>query len=122
MPILVGFIMRGELVVAKEQDHGGGGPYNSAFPPGVCLPVGVACLSVWLERFPEAGSDSFLFPYHKVGMSGNSRLPVLSAWISTVQWVPGAKRGESPAKPLACATVHIICATHSSRTWLRIRA
>jgi len=27
-----------------------------------------ACLSLWLERFPEAGPDSFLFPYHKVGM------------------------------------------------------
>jgi integrase len=36
-----------------------------------------ACLSLWLERFPEAGPDSFLFPYHKVGMGGNSRLPVL---------------------------------------------
>ena len=28
--------------MAKEQDHGGCGPYDSAFPPGVCLPVGVA--------------------------------------------------------------------------------
>jgi integrase len=36
-----------------------------------------ACLSLWLERFPEAGPDSFLFPYHKVGMGGNSRQPVL---------------------------------------------
>ena len=36
-----------------------------------------ACLSLWLERFPDAGPDSFLFPFHKVGMGGNSRLPML---------------------------------------------
>ena len=36
-----------------------------------------ACLSLWFERFPEAGPDSFLFPFHKVGLAGNSRLPVL---------------------------------------------
>lgn len=40
-----------------------------------CRPC--ACLSLWLDRFPEAGPDSFLFPYHKVGLAGNSRLPVL---------------------------------------------
>jgi integrase len=36
-----------------------------------------ACLSLWLERFPDAVQDSFLFPAHKVGLAGNSRLPVL---------------------------------------------
>jgi integrase len=36
-----------------------------------------ACLSLWLERFPQAGPNSFLFPYHKVGLAGNSRLPIL---------------------------------------------
>lgn len=29
------------------------------------------------ERFPDAGPDRFLFPFHKVGMGGNSRLPML---------------------------------------------
>jgi integrase len=32
---------------------------------------------MWLERFPGAGQDSFLFPYHKIGLAGNSRVPVL---------------------------------------------
>ena len=36
-----------------------------------------ACLSLWLERFPDAGPDSFLFPFHKVGIGGNSRLVTL---------------------------------------------
>ena len=36
-----------------------------------------ACLSLWLERFPEAGPDSFVFPYHKVGFAGSSRVPTL---------------------------------------------
>jgi hypothetical protein len=32
-----------------------------------------ACLSLWLSRFPLAGPDSFVFPFHQVGISGNSR-------------------------------------------------
>src|SRR3989442_15401211 len=36
-----------------------------------------ACLLMWLERFTEAEPDSFLFPYHKVGLAGDSRVPVL---------------------------------------------
>jgi integrase len=66
-----GSIVRGALVVAKSKTAAGTGrmiPLSRR----VC-----ACLSLWLERFPEAGLDSFLFPYHKVGMGGNSRLPVL---------------------------------------------
>ena len=66
-----GAIQRGELTVPKSKTAEGTGrliPLSRR----VC-----ACLSLWLERFPEAGPDSFLFPYHKVGMAGNSRLPVL---------------------------------------------
>lgn len=36
-----------------------------------------ACLSLWLERFPGAGPDSYLFPFHRIGLGGNSRVPVL---------------------------------------------
>lgn len=68
-----GAIQRGEITVPKSKTAAGTGrmiPLSHR----VC-----ACLSLWLERFPEAGSDSFLFPYHKVGSAGNSRLPVLYA-------------------------------------------
>ena len=66
-----GSIVRGEVVVPKSKTAAGTGrviPLSRR----VC-----ACLSLWLERFPDAGPDSFLFPFHKVGMGGNSRLPML---------------------------------------------
>jgi integrase len=66
-----GAIQRGEVTVSRSKTAAGTGrviPLSRR----VC-----ACLSMWMERFPEAGPDSFLFPYHKVGLAGNSRLPVL---------------------------------------------
>ena len=36
---------------------------------------GCAVLTMWLSRFPNAGPESFIFPYHKVGIGGNSRVP-----------------------------------------------
>ena len=66
-----GVIQHGEIIVPKSKTAAGTGrviPLSRR----VC-----ACLSLWLERFPEADLDSFLFPYHKVGLAGNSRLPVL---------------------------------------------
>jgi len=64
-------IQRGEITVPKSKTAAGAGrviPLSRR----VC-----ASLSLWLERFPEAGPDSFLFPYHKVGLAGDSRVPVL---------------------------------------------
>jgi len=66
-----GDIVSGEVIVPRSKTAAG---------TGRMIPLSrriCACLSLWLERFPEAGPDSFLFPYHKVGMGGNSRLPVL---------------------------------------------
>ncbi len=66
-----GSIVRGALVVTKSKTVAG---------TGRMIPLSrriCACLSLWLERFPEAGPDSFLFPYHKIGMGGNSRMPIL---------------------------------------------
>jgi integrase len=66
-----GTIQRGEITVPKSKIAAG---------TGCVIPLSrrvCACLSIWLERFPEAGPDSFLFLYHKIGLAGNSRLPVL---------------------------------------------
>lgn len=66
-----GMIQRGEITVPKSKTAAGTGrliPLSRR----VC-----ACLSLWMERFPGAGPESFLFPYHKIGVAGNSRLPVL---------------------------------------------
>jgi integrase len=53
----VRFHREGALVVAKSKTAAG---------TGRMIPLSrriCACLSLWLERFPEAGPDSFLFPY-----------------------------------------------------------
>jgi integrase len=66
-----GAIQRGEITVPKSKTAAG---------TGRVIPLSrrlCACLSMWLERFPGAGPDSFLFPYHKVGLAGNLRVPVL---------------------------------------------
>jgi integrase len=66
-----GAIQRGEITVPKSKTAAGTGrviPLSRR----VC-----ACLSMWLERFPDAGPDGFLFPCHKIGVAGNSRMPVL---------------------------------------------
>ena len=36
-----------------------------------------ASLTLWTERFPQAQPDSFLFPYHKMGLAGSKRTPVM---------------------------------------------
>ena len=73
-------IVRGEVVVPKSKTAAGTGRVIP-FSRRVC-----ACLTMWLERFPEAGPDDFLFPYHKVGtpipphaVAKNSRVPILYA-------------------------------------------
>ena len=66
-----GSIVQGEVVVPKSKTAAG---------TGRVIPLSrrtCACLSLWLERFPDGGPDSFAFPFHKVGLAGNSRLPVL---------------------------------------------
>jgi integrase len=66
-----GAIQRGEITVPKSKTAAGTGrviPLSRR----VC-----ACLSLWLERFPDADQESFLFPYHKIGVAGNTRVPVL---------------------------------------------
>ncbi len=66
-----GAIIRGEITVPKSKTAAGTGrviPLSRR----VC-----ACLSLWLERFPDAVPDSFLFPAHKIGLAGNSRIPAV---------------------------------------------
>jgi hypothetical protein len=56
---------------AEEQDGSGHGPGDSAFEQSVRLSFDVA------RALPNAGPDSFLFSFHKVGLAGHSHLPVL---------------------------------------------
>jgi integrase len=62
-----GNISSGEVIVPKSKTAAGTGrliPFTSR----VC-----ACLSLWLSRFPDARPDCFVFPFHQVGIGGNSR-------------------------------------------------
>ena len=60
-------IVNGEVVVPKSKTPAG---------TGRLIPLSgraCACLTLWVARFPEATLDSYLFPYHKVGVAGNKR-------------------------------------------------
>jgi hypothetical protein len=34
-----------------------------------------AALTFWLSRFPDADPDAFVFPFHRVAIAGNERIP-----------------------------------------------
>jgi integrase len=62
-----GIIVEGEVVVARSKTEGG---------TGRIVPLtrrARAALSDWFSRFPDAGSDSYVFPAHRIGLAGNSR-------------------------------------------------
>ncbi len=66
-----GAIAEGEVVVSHSKTEGG---------TGRVVPLtNRACgaLTVWLSRFPDTGPDSYIFPFHRVGLAGNSRKPVI---------------------------------------------
>ncbi|HEY2458664.1 MAG TPA: tyrosine-type recombinase/integrase, partial [Candidatus Acidoferrum sp.] len=63
-----GNLTSGEVIVPKSKTAAGTGRLIP-FTRRVC-----ACLSVWLFRFPDAGPESFVFPFHQVGIGGNSRM------------------------------------------------
>jgi len=66
-----GFIESGSVVVSRSKTEGG---------TGRMVPLtrrACAVLSLWLPRFPDAGPDSYAFPQHYVGFTGNKRKPAL---------------------------------------------
>ena len=76
-----GSIVRGELVVPKSKTAAGTGrviPLSRR----VC-----ACLSLWFERFPNAGPDSFLFPFTRWAWPEILACRSCTVSISAVQWV-----------------------------------
>jgi integrase len=62
-----GDIARGEVIVPKSKTAAGTGRLIP-FTRRVC-----ACLSLWLSRFSVIAPASFVFPFHQVGIGGNSR-------------------------------------------------
>ena len=62
-----GDIATGEVIVPKSKTAAGTGRLIP-FTRRVC-----ACLGLWLSRFSETTHDSLVFPFHQVGIGGNSR-------------------------------------------------
>jgi integrase len=68
-----GLIIEGEIIVGCSKTEAG---------TGRVVPLtrrACAALSLWLSRFPEAGKDAYLFPFHHVGFAGSERKPHLWA-------------------------------------------
>lgn len=66
-----GAIAQGEVIVGHSKTKAGSGRV---------VPLtrrASAALTLWLARFPDAGLDSYLFPFHHVGFAGNGRKPHL---------------------------------------------
>jgi integrase len=66
-----GLIAEGEIVVAHSKTEAGTGRVIALTRRAA------AALTLWLARFPEAGPDSYVFPFHHVGFAGNARNPHL---------------------------------------------
>jgi len=66
-----GAIAQGEVIVSRSKTRAGIGRVVP-LTRRVC-----AALTLWFSRFPDAGQDSYLFPFHHVGFAGNWRRPHL---------------------------------------------
>ncbi len=67
-----GLIVSGELVVPTSKTEAGTGR-SVPLSRRAC-----AVMTLWLSRFPDAGPDSYVFPYHRVGnFAGNMRQPTM---------------------------------------------
>jgi integrase len=66
-----GIIGEGEIIVGRSKTGAG---------TGRVIPLtrrAAAALTLWLARFPDAATDSYVFPFHHVGFAGNGRKPHL---------------------------------------------
>jgi integrase len=66
-----GAIIEGEIVVSQSKTAGG---------TGRVVPLtkrARVALTDWLARFPDAPPDSYVFPFHRVGLAGNRRKPLI---------------------------------------------
>jgi integrase len=67
LPWADGAISEGEIVVSRSKTEGG---------TGRVVPLtrrASGALTVWHARFPDAEPGTYVFPFHRVGLAGNSR-------------------------------------------------
>jgi integrase len=111
-----GVIAHGEIIVRRSKTDAG---------TGRVIPLtrrAAAALTLWMARFPEAGPDSYLFPFHHVGFAGTSRKPHLWAIDLKVRWEPTATSGRTrpPALKQGSTTVCTTPDIASLPDWPRI--
>jgi integrase len=64
-----GAIAEGEITVGRSKTDAG---------TGRVIPLtrrACAALTLWLARFPDTAADKYLFPFHRVAIAGNDRIP-----------------------------------------------
>jgi len=64
-----GSISAGEIIVGRSKSEAG---------EGRAIPLtrrARAALTLWLARFPDARPESYVFPFHRVAIAGNQRVP-----------------------------------------------
>jgi integrase len=64
-----GTIIHGEVIVGRSKTAAGTGRIVP-LTRRVC-----AALTLWLSRFAEARPDAYVFPFHRVAIAGNGRVP-----------------------------------------------
>jgi integrase len=108
-----GTIAEGEIVVGQSKTEAGTGRVVP-LTRRLC-----AALTLWLSRFPDARSDSYLFPFHHVGFAGNNRKPHLWAIdLSRPMGTYSYKRAYDTARTKAGVDCRLYDARHTFITRL----
>jgi integrase len=71
-----------------------------------------AALTLWLSRFPDAQSGSYVFPLHHVGFAGNDRKPHI--WAINLKR-PASRSNYKRSFDTACAKAEVECAFYDAR-------
>jgi integrase len=108
-----GTIAQGEIVVGQSKTEAGTGRVVP-LTRRLC-----AALSLWLSRFPEAGPDAYVFPFHRVGFAGNGRKPhIWNVDLGRPMGTYSYKRAFNTARHLAGLDYRLYDARHTFITRL----
>lgn len=108
-----GVISDGEIIVGSSKTEAGAGRV---------VPLtrrACAALTLWLSRFAEAKPDDYVFPFHRVAMAGNGRIPhVYDVKLDKPMSPSGYKTAFETAREKAGLTLRFYDARHSFVTRL----
>ena len=76
-------------------------------------------LAAWLARFPQAGPDTYVFPFHHVGFAGNGREPhIWAVDLARPMGIHSYKRAFDTARRVAGVACRFYDARHTFVTRL----